>query len=483
MVNKIVSVSVWRNSPRQGVKNGNQNSQRELHPEDMAVEDLICRIKAPLELCIPHYNEICWIRILQSTDFSRLPPGTMLIFTDFASSMALRAFQTLNSSIDGHAVNDNFVCIYNQRKVKVKEKKKVNGIEVETEEELVIYDVDVLHFFAETMSKGKKNDHAMHNVALNAIITQYTDNGKMSAPLRHVIVWSDNAPTQYRCRQNFIQVASVKKRHPNVEITHRFAVPHNFKGVHDSFGKDPAYKIKKLELEGTQSSTGLMVFENCKKYLEKTCEETKWKKFEEAGDAQLKRKGNYGMNSRKVFFVAETMVEYERLRAIYGDRILLCDRTFILDTNKGKALDSTTEFHEVRSTATNVPTEHPYVWPVTVSNLPCNCCHCIIDADNTRCKYAPWRKTRSISIAVGCLPKEEAEQFLLSRVCRNIKKKLRFGTAVKYLPEKTKWLIKLDEKMEDGKDEVFLDYVDLCKGKQLIDSVANHVWQQKGVRN
>ena len=227
----------------------------------------------------------------------------------------------------------------------------------------------------------------------------------------------------------------------------------------------------------------LMVFENCKKYLEKTCEETKWKKFEEAGDAQLKRKGNYGMNSRKVFFVAETIVEYERLRAIYGDRILLCDRTFILDTNKGKALDSTTEFHEVRSTATNVPTEHPYVWPVTVSNLPCNCCHCIIDADNTRCKYAPWRKTRSISIAVGCLPKEEAEQFLLSRVCRNIKKKLRFGTAVKYLPEKTKWLIKLDEKMEDGKDEVFLDYVDLCKAKQLIDSVANHVWQQKGVRN
>ena len=82
-----------------------------------------------------------------------------------------------------------------------------------------------------------------------------------------------------------------------------------------------------------------------------------------------------------------------------------------------------------------------------------------------------------------CLPKEEAEQFLLSRVCRNIKKKLRFVTDVKYLPEKTKWLIKLDEKMEDGKDEVFLDYVDLCKGKQLIDSVANHVRQQKGVRN
>ena len=170
------------------------------------------------------------------------------------------------------------------------------------------------------------------------------------------------------------------------------------------------------------------------------------------------------MNSRKVFFVAETMVEYERLRAIYGDRILLCDRTFILDTNKGKALDSTTEFHEVRSTATSVSTEHRYVWPVTVSNLPCNCCHCIIDADNTRCKYAPWRKTRSISIAVGCLPKEEAEQLLLSRVCRNIEKKLRFGTAVKYLPKKTKWLIKLDEKMEDGNDEVFLDYVDLCKG-------------------
>ena len=38
--------------------------------------------------------------------------------------MALRAFQTKNPSVDGHAVNDNFVCISNRLIVKVEEMKK-----------------------------------------------------------------------------------------------------------------------------------------------------------------------------------------------------------------------------------------------------------------------------------------------------------------------------------------------------------------------
>jgi len=55
-------------------------------------------------------------------DLATLPPNTLLILTDFAATMVLWAFQTKNSSVDGHAVNDNVICMYNRRTVKVKDK-------------------------------------------------------------------------------------------------------------------------------------------------------------------------------------------------------------------------------------------------------------------------------------------------------------------------------------------------------------------------
>ena len=57
--------------------------------------------------------------------------------------MALRAFQTINSSVDGHATCDNLICIYNRRVVTIPLKKKVNDIEVVTEEGIVVFTVGV----------------------------------------------------------------------------------------------------------------------------------------------------------------------------------------------------------------------------------------------------------------------------------------------------------------------------------------------------
>ena len=71
------------------------------------------------------------IDIMQKMDFSRLPKGTVLIFTDFAASMNLRARQAMNSSVDAHCVNCNMVAIYNAREIEVTEKKVVDGVEVE----------------------------------------------------------------------------------------------------------------------------------------------------------------------------------------------------------------------------------------------------------------------------------------------------------------------------------------------------------------
>ena len=86
------------------------------------------------------------MRHMQSTDFTRLRADSLLICTDFAAVMALRAFQTPNSCVDGHAINENFVVVYNRQLVEVGDNK----------EKIETFDVDVYHFFAKTISKGKK---------------------------------------------------------------------------------------------------------------------------------------------------------------------------------------------------------------------------------------------------------------------------------------------------------------------------------------
>ena len=85
----------------------------------------------------------------------------------------------------------------------------------------------------------------MHNICLDAIVKHYR---QIIPGLKRIILYSDNAPAQYRCRQNFIKVASFKERHPGIALVHRLAVSCNFKGPHDAVGKEPAQLAKREEL-------------------------------------------------------------------------------------------------------------------------------------------------------------------------------------------------------------------------------------------
>ena len=70
---------------------------------------------------------------------------------------------------------------------------------------------------------------------------------------------ADNAPTQYACRQTFIQNASFQERHPGITIKHRLAVVDKFKGNHDAVGKDPIIKVRYLESIKIRPPTAWMV--------------------------------------------------------------------------------------------------------------------------------------------------------------------------------------------------------------------------------
>lgn len=438
----VVTVMVWEKARRQGKgKNGKDNTQQELTSKPMTVAQLIAHFKGLLGICIPHIQEIRWIKHLQDTDFSKMSLDTILIFSDFAALMvmALRALQTKNSSVDAHAVLANFVVLSVKRVVTVVGKKKNElGEEEDVEEEVTISNVDVIHFFAETFEKGKKNDHCMHNTCLDEIIRKYRVKlkQKYGIDLKYVIIWTDNAPHQYRCRQTFIQIASIRLRHPGIQITHRLAVVDNFKGIHDVVGKDPNRTVRELETVGIRSPTAFMVFVNCIQHLEKF--ETKWDVMEKARDRRLILKGMFGYNSREMYFVVETKKDFDRLVDQYPGRILLCDRSIIQDTLQHKCIEGTMQLHEVRSIETGIPEPYEAVlvpedgtneevrgqvrpWPVVISNsnLSCNCKVCIglptleaecegrtlkvkvtqdTDVANQRCKYHLFRKTREYTM-------------------------------------------------------------------------------------
>ena len=222
------------------------------------------------------------------------------------------------------------------------ETRKENDVEIMINDNMMIFTVDVHHFFAETMSKGKLNDHQMHIVSLDALIKKYKGIFReRGVELKYVNMWTDNCPNQYRCRQHFIQIASGEERHPGITITHRLAVVDNFKGVHDGCGKGPAHKVRELELcsPPIRSKNAEQVFINCFTHLQKTEKDTKWKEYEETHDPKLRGKGRFGVNTFTVWFVVATQDDVDRLFVEYPGRILLCDRSFTLDTKERPSME------------------------------------------------------------------------------------------------------------------------------------------------
>ena len=150
-----VKVMVWMDARWQGQKKeGMYNTQRKLRPELMTINVLLKTFQQLLAVCTTHCQEIRWIRLLIDLYFVQLKPNTLLVFTDFVAVMVLRAFQTKIVSVDGHAVNDNVVCVSNRHVSTVEDTKKVKGKSVFVRDDLEIFDVDGYHYFEETYSKS-----------------------------------------------------------------------------------------------------------------------------------------------------------------------------------------------------------------------------------------------------------------------------------------------------------------------------------------
>jgi len=198
-----------------------------------------------------------------------------------------------------------------------------------------------------------------------------------------------------------------------------------------------------------------------------------WKGYEATGDARLKHKKTYGMDTRRSWFVAETDEEFQLCSTEYPGRILLCDRLFVLDTYRRTPISGTTSLHEIRSIATDAPTEHPLVWPVHVYRLSCNCHHCFINPHNNRCPITKWRRPRLEHMRVAQPRPDQSESIVGEAVAyaigsdKDMKSKgtckmpkgIYFGKVVKFDLSINMWTVKYED--ERLHDDVF-SYDELC---------------------
>ena len=135
-------------------------------------------------------------------------------------------------------------------------------------------------------------------------------------------------------------------------------------------------------------------------------------------------------------------------------------------------MPQTTDLHEIRSVATEVPVGMPRVWPLQLSFLPCNCQHCIVDNAyhpmNTQCKMRHWRNMVSYNAKIGGVTHNEASSFEGEMICTEKQGVVRTGVIVQYVqPQRQedaqKWCVRF------GDDPVeWFKFVDICNAMTLF---------------
>jgi hypothetical protein len=335
-----------------------------------------------------------WLRMVRQNDIRTFwGLFELLIFTDFSSTVDLFASQTDNSSQNAHAVLAIFVVLSNRRDVRIKR----DGRFVTKS----INDCDVWYFFGDTISKGKKNDHVFHNACLEEIVRYYQNQRRRTKmdPIEHIRIWTDNCAGQYKCRYNFLKIATFPERVEGVRVSHRFAQKYDFKGVWDAAGKVFKDFMRKLELKKKHRfATAFDCFEKSRNILKEVKSAKPWDVYEKDGDPQILEKRPFMVTRRFFGFGTEDKDEAVRL----GNRfrhIVHTDRESIPSM---AAIEGTQKLHSVggslKPRTVEIAGKSTDEWKLLVASMPCACLSCRHMAP-APCPFKHIRQEREIWVS------------------------------------------------------------------------------------
>jgi hypothetical protein len=312
-----IDVRLWRKQP---CSTGGE--QFEIVVDEMPVKEVMAKLQQQLRDCIVHETGKTWKNRMRTIDVYTFDDKTILVCTDFSAMMDLRPIKTKCSHVDRHAVVAIFYVFTNPR-----------WVVTETGETVRVSDCDVWHVFGDTLNKNTKNDHVFHNAALNHVLKHYTRDGNLPTPSSRVRVWTDNCPTQYRCRQNFFALSKIPNDFELIELAeHCFAQVSSFKGPWDAAGKVVKYYIRKLEAEEKERvEDAFHCYLHADTYFKNNLPDgIDWIARENAGCKTLLDKTPYNAVRRMAVYATEKKEEYERLKDVHN--VVFVDRTASEDT-------------------------------------------------------------------------------------------------------------------------------------------------------
>jgi len=352
-----------------------------------------------LEVCRKHDNEAKWLAKVRYIDTKTLKPHQLLVFTDFAASLNLVAGETANCATARHAVCDNFVALHSRRDVVVNVKNKTFVHSV--------CECDIWHFFGDSMSKGKKNDHVIHAACLDDVVRTYQETSNVA--ITEVIVWTDNCGGQYKCNQNFYKIATAADRLQGVEVKHRFAQKYCFKGVWDGAGMVVKHKIRSDEIACTgRYPDAITCYKELKVNIAEPKNKKDWDKWEQEKDPKILDKTDFVTSKRYFGFATEDKVEFKRLEKEGYSHIVFTDRVNIptMDVIKGTQM-----LHSIAGdpSSKEVSTDGQHdSYSLIVGQMPCACQVCRGEITDQKCPYEHIRKERRIRVSEK-VPRQQKE--------------------------------------------------------------------------
>lgn len=211
----------------------NGNSIKELKNIIGTVEQFRAKFHASFNKYKEHYFKYKWLNLCRNEDIYNLGEGDLFIQTDYSAQPTLDSQDKLNSVGHGVCILSCWVILHSPR---IEHFTNEQG----KRQEYKFYECDHIRVVSPSTGKCKDQDWFLHCNVFEDLIQKY----KTAIPkLANIIVWTDGAPNQYKCRQNFFWLCKVYEKF-GLNICHRFGATAQFKGVHDKIGQVAKWTVK-----------------------------------------------------------------------------------------------------------------------------------------------------------------------------------------------------------------------------------------------
>jgi hypothetical protein len=213
----------------------------------------------------------------------------------------------------------------------------------------------------------------------------------------HVILWTDNCACQYKCRQNFLQIATFVERFPGVRISHRFAQKYDFKGVWDAAGKVIKQYMRQQELtKKSRFANAFDCFLKTRDALKVPKSAKDWVYYESKRDPRILDKRTFVVDRRFFGYATEDKTEFTRLGNEYR-HIVYTDRDNVPTM---AAVEGTQKLHSVMGSLETRTTGGLKQHKLLVAHMPCACFSCkLYDHSGAECTFKKIRQQRELWVS------------------------------------------------------------------------------------